>query len=379
MKMVRNRAIHLAVFIAALGTMAGVSSAQQKTAPPKLPQINSAGQLGPQPPVGSGGCSVTAPSCADVAPAIIQSALGPSSFAENLRHLAAQTQGAGGAADEAQSVRWAMDAFRRAGVDEVHAERYELSTRVLREIGISTDRPLRGQNVVAEIRGRMQPNNYVLLAAPLHSDGHSAAAFDADCNAAIVIAAARAIHAAGTRPLRTVRFVLFTGGVRGTIGAWTYVRRRRAALGRMDAAIFYDQGSGQVTGYALGGRKGMEERLHEILVPAAPLGVLHDTYGTRLGGENFEFLLEGVPNLEANRSPAADSGDFSKVRIAALKHQAALAALTAYGIADFPERLAPRQSRAQVENLLERTGLEKEMKARGIWPLWMEAKRGLKP
>ena len=377
MKIVRKRGIHLAVFMAALAAMAVVLPAQQKTAPPKLPQVNSAGQLGPQPPVGSGGCSVTAPSCADVAPGIIQTALGASSFAQNLRRLAGETPAREKIAPaESRVVRWAMVAFRRAGADEVHAEPYELSPRALREIGIAAKRPLRGENVVAEIRGRMQPDDYVLLAAPLDFAGHSSVAFDAACNAAIVIAAARAIHAAGTRPLRSVRFVLFTGGVRGTIGAWAYVRQHRAALSRVDAAIFYDRGSGRVTGYSLGGRKGMERRLHEVLVPAAPLGSLHDTYGTRLGGENFEFLLEGVPNLEANRAPAADSGDLSKARIAALKHQAALAALTAYGIADFPERLAPRQSRAEVENLLAQTGLEAEMKTRGIWPLRMEAKRG---
>ncbi len=380
MKIVRDRWIHLAISIAALTAMAVVLPAQQKTTPPRLPQINSAGQLGPQPPVGSGGCSVTAPSCADVAPAIIQSALGPSSFAQNLRRFAGETPGRKNVEPaEARAVRWAMAAFRKAGVDEVRAEPYALSPRALREIGIAAKRPLWGQNVVAEIRGRMQPNDYVLLAAPLDPGGHSSAAFDAACNAAIAIAAARAIHAAGTRPLRSVRFVLFTGGRSGTIGAWAYVRRHRAALGRVDAAIFYDRGAGRVTGYALGGRKGMEKRLREALVPAAPLGALHDTYGARLGDENFEFLLEGVPNLVADRAPAADSGVFSKARIAILKHQAALAALTAYGIADFPERLAPRQSRAEVENLLAQTGLEKEMKARGIWSFWREAKRARRP
>ncbi len=375
-KIDRNRWIHLPILIAALAAMAGVLSAQQKTTPPSLPQINSAGQLGPQPPVGSGGCSVTAPTCADVAPAIIQSALGRSSFAENLHHLVGQSSGV---AAGARAVRWAVAAFRQAGVDDVHVETYTLSTRALRQIGIPASHPIQGQDVIAEIRGRMQPNDYVLLGAPLNSSNHSSSAYDDACNAAIVIAAARAIHAAGTRPLRSVRFVLFTGGERGTIGAWAYVKRHRAALGRVDAAIFYDRGAGRVTGYDLGGRKTIEKRLHEALVPASPLGALHDTDGAQLGDENFDFLLEGVPNLVANRAPGADSGAFTKSRIAALEHQAALAALTAYGIADLPERLGPRQSRAQIATLLAQTGLEKEMKSRRIWSLWQEGKRGRRP
>ena len=70
--------------VAALAMLAWpVVAQQQKT----LPKIGAAAQLGPKPPVGSGGCSVTAPTCADVAPGIIQSALGPSPLEGNLRYL----------------------------------------------------------------------------------------------------------------------------------------------------------------------------------------------------------------------------------------------------------------------------------------------------
>jgi hypothetical protein len=82
--------------------------------------------LATQIPQGSGACSVEK-SCAELAPQMIQSALGPSPLEENLRYL---TDTIGGrvtgtpAADRAAD--WAVQAFRQAGVDEVHTERFSI-------------------------------------------------------------------------------------------------------------------------------------------------------------------------------------------------------------------------------------------------------------
>src|SRR5487761_1272885 len=78
----------------------------------------------PKVPQGIGACRV-GKSCAEVAPEIIRSALGPSPLENNLREL---TDVIGGrvtgspAADKA--VAWAVQAFRAAGVDEVLTENF---------------------------------------------------------------------------------------------------------------------------------------------------------------------------------------------------------------------------------------------------------------
>jgi carboxypeptidase Q len=519
-----RRWIPAGLLMVALVGWNGMVVAQQKPLPP----ISGQTTIGPKPPVGSGGCSEKEPSCADVAPTIIESALGPSSLRENLRHLTDVIGGrVTGSPAEERAVQWAIEAFRKAGVDDVHAEPFtmpvrwsagEASLEVLApepipvrlasagwspatpaggleagvvDVGMGTaadfaraggkvqgslvlvhtkilatwddlfgeygqqaevvpraveagargilwmasrpylilyrlmgsmtghlyplpmaivaredaerlsrflddGTPVRARltlanhvggafeaaNVVAEIRGREKPDEFVVLGAHLDSWELGTGALDNGCNAAMVIDAARAIHAAGTRPLRTIRFILFTGEEQGMMGSWEYVHQHRAEMSRADAVVIYDSGMGKVTGYELGGRQEIEGVLRQALKPAAQFGADHDTDTAEMGTDNFDFLLEGVPNLVANQEPAnyminyhAISDTLDKVDIAELKRHVALAALTAYGIADLPERLGRRQTRPEVGELLKRTGLEKDMKGQGLWSLWEKEER----
>ena len=102
-----------------------------------------------------------------------------------------------------------------------------------------------------------------------------------------------------------------------------------------------------------------------------------------IGTDNFDFLLEGVPNFVANQKEAnylenyhATSDTYDKVDFAQLKKHVAIAAALAFEIADRPERLAPRQSRAQIEPLIHETGLEQQMKTFGLWEEWRSGQRG---
>ncbi|MGH9745083.1 MAG: M28 family peptidase [Candidatus Acidiferrales bacterium] len=487
--------------------------------------------LASQVPTGEGGCSVQK-GCADLAPAMIQSALGASPLEANLRYL---TDTIGGrvtgspAADRA--VGWAVEAFRHAGVDEVHTEKFTVQTgwsegRTKIEVltpdpfpvravsvgwspaipgdGISTDvidvgfgedadfakagaavkgaivlvhqnpivtwddllgeyrtgpmviaravdagaaaifwmstrpslllyrhnvsvtgeierlpqailaredalrmarfiaggqkirvhfelpnhvtGPVESENVVAEIRGREKPDEFVILGAHLDSWDLGTGALDNGCNAALVIDAARVIHASGSIPRRSIRFILFTGEEQGMLGSWAYARKHREELDRMTAAVIFDSGIGTVTGFSLGGRKDTLAAVTEALAPIASLGVKEFTLDADSGTDHLDFLLEGVPTLVANQDPAnymlnyhAASDTFDKVDIAELKKHVAIAAVTAYALADREQRIGPRQSRAQVEQLLKDTGLDKDLHDQIMWPLWQKGARGRQP
>ncbi|MGA8145362.1 MAG: M28 family peptidase [Candidatus Acidiferrales bacterium] len=511
------------VLISSFALLATVAAAQ-------IPPVKPA-PLSKQQPVGAGGCSVQK-GCSDLAPDMIKSALGTSPLEENLRYLTDTIGGrVTGSPPADRAVGWAVEAFRHAGVDEVHTEKFSVQagwsegrTRVtmlspepfpVRVVSIGWSPPIPGdgitadvidvgagddagfaragaaakgaivlvhqnvlvtwddlmseyrigpeiisramnagataifwmstrpnlllyrhnvsvtgelekmpqavlaredagrmarfiasgqkvrvhfempnrvtgpidsENVVAEIRGREKPDEFLVLGAHLDSWELGTGALDNGCNAALVIDAARVIKSSGSIPRRSIRFILFTGEEQGMLGSWAYARQHRADLDRMVAAVVFDSGIGAVTGYSLGGRKDTLAAVREALEPIASLGVKDFTLDAESGTDHLDFLLEGVPTLVANQEPAnymlnyhAQSDTFDKVDIVELKRHVAIAAVTAYALADREERIGPRQSRPDVEQLLKDTGLENDLKDQIMWPLWQKGERGRQP
>jgi hypothetical protein len=104
------------------------------------------------------------------------------------------------------------------------------------------------------------------------------------------------------------------------------------------------------------------------------------------GTDNLDFLLEGVPNLVTNQEVSnylvnyhAASDTLDKVDMRELKLNTALAALTAWGIADRTEPLGKRLTRAELDVLVKETGLDQQMKLLGYWDDWQSGARGRKP
>ncbi len=350
------------VVLAGVVLLASISSAQ--IAPINPPS-------GWKVPNGAGTCSV-GKSCADLAPAMMQNALGASPLEKNLGYLK-NTIGrrATGSPEAKRAVDWAVEAFRQAGVDEVHAEKFAVPAGRSEGHAKAAAGPVESENVVAEIRGREEPDEFVLLGAHLNDSS----------DAALVIDAARLIHSSGSVPRRSIRFVLFTSEEQGMLGSWAYARAHHAELDRTSAAILFDGGIGAVSGYSLAGRKDALAPVREALAPLAPMGVKDFTLDARINADRFDFILEGILTLDPNQKAANEraTGDtFGKADIAALKRQAGVAAITGYALADTSEPIARRQSRAEIEELLKETGLSEQMKSEGFWPAWKGGERGRK-
>jgi carboxypeptidase Q len=246
--------------------------------------------------------------------------------------------------------------------------------------------PVEQFNVVGEIRGYEKPDEVVVLGAHLDSWDLGTGALDNGCNAAMVIEAARAIKATGLLPRRTIRFILFTGEEQGLLGSWQYVRAHRAELDKYRGVVIFDAGIGRVTGYSLGGRPDIEPAIREILKPFAGWGVDQHTLDVSWGSDHFDFLLEGVPTLVANQEVAnytenyhAASDTFDKVDIRELKLNTVLAAVTVWGIADRTEPIGKRQSRAEIEESLKNSGMDKELKLYKMWDDFQSGARGRQP
>jgi hypothetical protein len=244
--------------------------------------------------------------------------------------------------------------------------------------------PWEARNVVAEIRGSEKPEEIVLLGAHLDSWDLGTGALDNGVNCALVVDVARAI-AAGPRPKRTIRFVLFTSEESGLLGSLGYVRSHRGELDRHVAVLIHDIGDGKVTGYFTNGRPDLDGPVKAALSPVAARGSGGTDEEAILGTDNFDFLLEGVPNLVANQETGryladyhAESDTFDKVDLALARANAAVAAVAVVGIANAPGRLGPRQTRAEIVRILAdpKWKLEEQMKLYGIWGDWESGARG---
>ena len=240
------------------------------------------------------------------------------------------------------------------------------------------------KNVVAEIRGSEKPNEIVLIGAHLDSWDLGTGANDNGVNAALVIDAARAIKQLGVKPKRTIRFVLFTGEEQGMWGSAGYVKTHATELNNHTAVSIFDIGSGKVTGFFLNGREELRSPVEKILSSLSNFGTFENPSDGIDGTDNFDFLLSGIPNLVANQDAApylpdyhAESDVFEMVDQKEAKRNAAIAAVLTWELAEMPERLAARQTRAEVEKLLLDTKLDEQMKAFNQWEMWTSKTRGI--
>ena len=258
--------------------------------------------------------------------------------------------------------------------------------RVRLDIPNQVGGPVVQHNVIAEIRGREKPDEYVVVGAHLDSWELGTGALDNGCNAALVIEAARDIVATGIKPRRSIRFILYSGEEQGMLGSWAYVRSHKSEMDRIAGVVVIDEGVGRITGFSMGGRHDTEFALRTILKPVESWDIAHDTFDALWGTDHFDYMLEGVPTLVANQAPAnymvnyhAASDTLDKVDIRELKINTAIIGVAAFGIAESAERFGPRQTRAEIEAVLKQTGLDQELQMVGVWKQWQSGARGRQP
>jgi carboxypeptidase Q len=261
------------------------------------------------------------------------------------------------------------------------AERGEVRVRF--SMTNKIDGPYRAANVVAEIPGAGKPDEIVAIGAHLDSWDMGTGAQDNGVNAATVIDIARAFQQLRLRPRRTVRFILFTGEEQGMLGSAAYVRKHQEEMNNHVAFIAFDTGSGRTSGFFLNGREELRKPVDAFLDAAGITGANDDSAEAIDGTDNFDFLISDVPNLLALQDAApylpdyhAESDTLERVNVKEARRNEAIAAAVMWGIADAPDRLAPRQSRAEIEKLLHDTKLDEQMKLFDQWDAFAAGRRG---
>ncbi len=272
-----------------------------------------------------------------------------------------------------------------------HAKR---ALRLLREgkhldltakLDIAGDGSYESYNVIGEIRGKGKPDEFVVMGAHLDSWGLGAGANDNGCNVVMMIDIARQMKRLGIQPRRTIRFVLWNGEEQGMIGSWSYTQAHAAEMDRHVVAGSVDIGSGRITGFFTNGRSDILEPVGQALAPVNGLGPFQQINEPIVGTDNYDFMVQGVANLVANQDPAnygpnyhAESDTYDKVDTRQLRVNAAIIAAVTLGFANMDVSWT-RQEYADVQKLIDSTGLRSQMDMFGLYPGWKDGSRGLKP
>jgi hypothetical protein len=238
------------------------------------------------------------------------------------------------------------------------------------------------RNVLAEIRGSERPEEVVLVGAHLDSHDLGTGALDNGSNAAMLIDIARQITRLALKPRRTIRFALWNGEEQGLVGSWKYTEQHEAELDNHIVAASFDIGTGRITGFFTGGRQELMQEVDAYLAPVSGLGPFTQVNAALVGTDNFDFMIEGVPNLIAAQQDAnyasnyhAESDTFDKVDQRQLKLNSAIAAAVTWGFANSASRL-PRLSHGDIAELIKQNNIEQAMRDFGVWDGWADGERG---
>jgi hypothetical protein len=167
--------------------------------------------------------------------------------------------------------------------------------------------------------------------------------------------AARLLAAAGVRPRRTIRFVLWTGEEQGLLGSQAWVDQNRDVLPRISAVLNHDGGTNYLAGLGI-----TPEMRAQMEVAVAPLLGLEADMPFELSerdglpgsssSDHAPFVQAGVPAFFWRQAGRSDydyhhhtQHDLFEAAIPEYqRHSAIVAAVTALGLADLPELLERR-------------------------------------
>jgi carboxypeptidase Q len=238
-----------------------------------------------------------------------------------------------------------------------------------------TSGPVESANVVGEIRGRENPEQVFVVGAHLDSWDLSEGSTDNGTGSASVLGAADAIVRSGMKPRRTIRFVLFTGEEQGLDGSFAYIKQHKAELANHLGDLVLDEGQGPVSEFQLGGRDDLVASFQPFCKSLANIRQIKVDEKVESGTDTLPFSMAGLPGINMNQdSPdykythhsAADA--LGAVKADVLTQNATLMALTAFWIADRPDRFATPWSAERTAKMLRAQGQYDFLKAFNLWP-----------
>lgn len=227
---------------------------------------------------------------------------------------------------------------------------------------------VQAHNSMGEIRGSEKPDEVVLLGAHMDSWDLGTGATDNGTGTVAVLEALRAIKASGQKPKRTIRVVLFSGEEQGLYGSKAYAAAHKDELGKLQAVLIHDLGSGRVNGWALQGREDLRPWMARAIAPLQEEGVKELPLEGSSDSDHAPFVKAGVPAFFAIQEQLdyftsthhSQTDTFDHVKPADLVQGAAALAITAWELATMDERLPHKEMKAPPKDVTEKGAPKKE-------------------
>jgi carboxypeptidase Q len=234
--------------------------------------------------------------------------------------------------------------------------------------------PVESANVVGEVAGREHPEQVVVIGAHLDSWDLSEGSTDNGVGVASVLAAADAIVKSGVRPRRTMRFVLWTGEEQGFGGSLAYMKQHASEIKDHVAAVVLDNGQGPIKEFQLGGRDDLIASFDPFADSLENIRDIKVTAEMELESDTAPFILAGLPGINLAQDPAeykfthhSEADALEAVKPDVLTQDATIMALTAYWLADRPDRFAAPWPAEKTARMLRETGQFEKLNAFGLW------------
>ena len=158
--------------------------------------------------------------------------------------------------------------------------------------------PVKGANVIGEITGRSDPDNYLVLGAHLDSWDEGTGAIDDGAGVASMMAAAALIGQMEQRPRRSIRVLLFAAEEIGLVGAAAYYDAHQDELDQHILGAEVDGGGGRAHTLISGVGEESVAIVREMYKLIAPLGIAWSDANDATGASDMSVLGKaGMPAL----------------------------------------------------------------------------------
>jgi hypothetical protein len=163
--------------------------------------------------------------------------------------------------------------------------------------------PVKGANVIGEITGRSDADNYLVLGAHLDSWDEGTGAIDDGAGVGSMMAAAAFIGQMEQRPKRSIRVLLFAAEEIGLVGVRAYYEQHKDELDNHLLGAEVDGGGGRAHTLISGVGENSVPVIREMHKLVAPLGIAWSDANDATGASDMSVLgRAGMPALNFSQN-----------------------------------------------------------------------------